>query len=192
MQPAVLTESQTLTGFIDEMLQGIRNAAFGLTDDEARSRPTRSALSIAGLIKHATWVMRMTVPRSEGGGRTAEPGTEAGRAEFFGSFTPTGPETLASLLAEFDDVRQRYLATIAAMDPSAVVTAGPQPWDDQPDAVDATQRMLLVHHVDEFARHAGHADIIREQLDGATAMPLRFAVEGRAGNAYLRPWTREG
>lgn len=191
MHPAALTESETLTGYIDEMLQGIRNAAFGLTDDEARSRPTRSVLSIAGLIKHTTWVMRMTLPRSEGGGRTAEPGTEAGAAEFFDSFTPVEAETLANLLADFDDARERYLVTIRVMDPNAVVTAGPQPWDDQPGAAVATQRMLLAHHIDEFARHAGHADIIREQLDGATAMPLRFAVEGRAGNAYVQPWRRE-
>lgn len=190
MRPAVLTESETLTGYIDEMLQGIRNAAFGLTDEEARSRPTRSALSIAGLLKHATWVMRTIVPSSEGGGRKAEPGTEAGRAEFFGSFNPTETETLEALLAAFDEARERYVATIGSMDPSAQVTVGPQPWDDQPDAMVATQRMLLAHHIDEFARHAGHADIIREQVDGATALPLRLAVEDRPGNAYVQPWTR--
>lgn len=48
--------------------------------------------------------------------------------------------------------------------------------------------MQLAHHIDEFARHAGHADIIREEIDGAKAMELRFAVEGRAGNAFVKPW----
>lgn len=94
MFPAPLTESQTFTGYIDEMLQSIRNSAHGLTDDAARSRPTRSALSVAGLIKHATWVMRQTVPRAEGGGRTTEAGSAEGAAEFYGSFTPTDSEII--------------------------------------------------------------------------------------------------
>jgi hypothetical protein len=51
------------------------------------------------------------------------------------------------------------------------------------------QRFHLVHHIEEFARHAGHADIIREQLDGASAASLLMAVEGRPGNAFIQPWT---
>ena len=54
------------------------------------------------------------------------------------------------------------------------------------------QRFALVHHVEEFARHAGHADIIREQLDGAGAGPLLFASEGLSGNAFVQPWTPPG
>ncbi|MGB6023231.1 MAG: hypothetical protein WBG89_12965 [Ornithinimicrobium sp.] len=40
-----------------------------------------------------------------------------------------------------------------------------------------------------MARHAGHPDITREQLDGATAIELAFAIEGREGNDYVTPWT---
>ncbi|WP_432560566.1 DinB family protein [Granulicoccus sp. GXG6511] len=189
MFPAILTESQTLTGYIDEMLQGIRNSAHGLTDEQARSRPTRSTLSIAGLIKHTTWVMGQTVPRVEGDGQTADPDSADGAAEFYGSFTPTGSETLNGLLTAFDATRERYRAAITAMDPAAEIEVGPQPWDDQPNTEIASQRLLLAHHIDEFARHAGHADIIREQLDGATAMALKFAVEGRPGNAFVQPWS---
>lgn len=192
MFPAVLTESQTFTGYIDEMLQGLRNSAYGLTDAQAKEHPTRSQLSIAGLIKHATWVMRQTLPRIEGGGRTTEPGSAAGAAEFHGSFNPTDAESLADLLATFDATRARYLEVIAGLDPAAEIEVGPKPWDDQPNTEVATQRMLLAHHIDEFARHAGHADIIREQIDGATALPLRLAVEGRAGNAFVQPWTPAG
>jgi uncharacterized protein DUF664 len=45
-----------------------------------------------------------------------------------------------------------------------------------------------MHHVEEFARHAGHADVIREQFDGATAASLLMAVEGREGNDFIQPW----
>lgn len=189
MFPAILSESETFTGSIDEMLQGVRNAAYGLTDDQARSRPTRSQLSIAGLLKHTTWVMRQTIPRTDGGASSTAPDSPEGAQEFLGSFAPTETETLEYLLADFDATRERYLAAIADLDPGAEVEVAPQPWDDQPNAEMATQRLLLAHHIDEFARHAGHADILREQIDGATAMPLRFALEGRAGNHFVQPWT---
>lgn len=189
MFPAILSESETFTGFIDEMLQGVRNAAYGLNEDQARSRPTRSELSIAGLIKHATWVMRQTIPRTDGGTSSTAPDSPEGAQEFLGSFAPTETETLEHLLADFDATRERYLAAIADLDPGAEVEVAPKPWDDQPNPEMAAQRLLLAHHIDEFARHAGHADILREQIDGATAMPLRFALEGRAGNNFVRPWT---
>ena len=54
-----------------------------------------------------------------------------------------------------------------------------------------TRRCLALHAIEEFARHAGHADIVREQLDGAQAGQLALAVEGLEGNDFLRPWRRE-
>jgi hypothetical protein len=51
------------------------------------------------------------------------------------------------------------------------------------------ERFALLHHVEELARHAGHADIIREQIDGADAGSLLMAAEGREGNTFVQPWT---
>lgn len=50
-----------------------------------------------------------------------------------------------------------------------------------------TYRELVLHAVEEFARHAGHADIIREQVAGAQAGQLTMAVEGIAGNDLIQP-----
>lgn len=184
MYPALLTESATLTGYIAEMLDAIRASVHGLTDEQARSRPCRSALSLAGILKHCTWVMHaQIVPR------TTEPGSADGAAAFMGSFIPQDSESLTDLLESFDATRHRYLQAISELDPGAEMTVGPKPWEDQLEPEQATTRMLLAHHIDEFARHAGHADIIREQIDGADAMSLRFAIEGRPGNKYVRPWT---
>ncbi|MDO5681428.1 MAG: DUF664 domain-containing protein [Propionibacteriaceae bacterium] len=183
----LLTESNTFTLYIDDMLQGLRNSTHGLTDDQARSLPTRSRLSIAGLIKHTTWVMRGTV-LEKGAAENAGSSTE-GIGNFFESFTPTTTESLADLLAGFDAARADYLDFISGLDPAGEYTVGPRPWDNRPDPEQANYRVLLAHHIDEFARHAGHADIIREEIDGAQAMPLKFAVEGRAGNEYVQPWT---
>ena len=59
-------------------------------------------------------------------------------------------------------------------------------------STDSVLRFALVRHVEEFARHAGHADIIREQIDGASAPSLLMAVEGRQGNDFVQPWSRGG
>lgn len=191
MFPAILTESETFTGYIDEMLQGIRNAAYGLTDEQARSQPCRSILSISGLIKHAAWAMRQTLPGDEDAGETLDPESADAKASFIDSFRPTEGETIDALLAEFDATRARYLEFIAGLDPAAEITVAPQPWADQLHPEPASLRLRLAHHIDEFARHAGHADIIREQIDGAAAMALRFAVEGRPGNAFITPWSAD-
>lgn len=54
-----------------------------------------------------------------------------------------------------------------------------------------TMRYMTVHHVEEFARHAGHADMIREEIDGAQAAALNAAVEGRPANDFVTPWTAD-
>src|SRR6188508_3233920 len=54
--PPIDDERELLLAYIDHMRQGIRYAAFGLTDDQARLTPTASALSIGGIVKHLTAV----------------------------------------------------------------------------------------------------------------------------------------
>jgi hypothetical protein len=109
-------------------------------------------------------------------------------ARFLGSFALTSDENLDSALAAFDEAVAAYLADVRATDPGASVTAPPAPWDGLLEPTPSVERYALVHHIEEFARHAGHADIIREQLDGADAASLLMAVEGREGNAFVQPW----
>ena len=51
-------ESEALAGFLDQQLSSIRASTHGLTDEQARQTPCRSALSIGGLVKHATYVLQ--------------------------------------------------------------------------------------------------------------------------------------
>jgi hypothetical protein len=61
------------------------------------------------------------------------------------------------------------------------------PWF--PSDVEAwSVRWVLLHLIEEVGRHAGHADIIRESVDGATAMPLMAAAEGWPATPWLQPW----
>jgi hypothetical protein len=184
--PAKYTESEVLVGYLDQQLEAIRAAAFGLTEQQARATPCRSALSIGGLVKHVTHIMSMRETRKAN--PEARP-DEAGFAVFMGSFALDDSETLAGTLEAFDKVRWAYLNDVAAADPGGDVTAPPAPWDGVYEPTASVERFALVHHIEEFARHAGQADIIREQLDGATAAPLLMAVEGREANAFVQPWT---
>ena len=101
---------------------------------------------------------------------------EAGFALFMGSFALAEGETLAGALEAFDSARETYLADVRSADPGAVVLSPPAPWDGIFAPIESVERFALVHHIEEFARHAGHADIIREQLDGADAASLLMAV----------------
>ena len=184
--PGKHTESAALVGHLEQQLVAVRAASYGLTEQQARETPCRSALSIGGLLKHVTYVMQGRERQRANPGAMPD---EAGYALFMASFALGDGETLAATLEAFDAARSAYLADVQAADPGAAMTAPPAPWDGVYGPTDSVQRFELIHHVEEIARHAGHADIIREQLDGATAASLLMAVEGREGNDFGQPWT---
>jgi len=184
--PGKHTESEALVGYLEQQLAAIRAASYGLTEQQARETPCRSALSIGGLVKHVTYVMKRRELQKANPGAIPD---QEGYALFMSSFALGDGETLSGALEAFDGARTAYLADVRATDPGADMTAPPAPWDGIYAPTDSVQRFALVHHVEEFARHAGHADIIREQIDGATAASLLMAVEGREGNDFVQPWT---
>lgn len=185
--PGRYTESETLVGFLDTQLASLRASTHGLTEAQARATPCRSGLSIGGLLKHTTYVLRGSAAVSDDGSTD-----EAGIAAFTDSFTLRDDETLADTLADFDAMRAAYLEQVRAYEPGAEMTAPPAPWDGIDHPTPSVRRFSLVHHVEELARHAGHADVIREEVDGASAPSLLMAVQGREGNAFVQPWARVG
>jgi hypothetical protein len=60
------------------------------------------------------------------------------------------------------------------------------PW--MPTGEGYTVRWVLLHVLEELARHAGHADILREQIDGATMYALMAAAEGWPETPWVKPW----
>jgi uncharacterized damage-inducible protein DinB len=183
-QAIVSTDERTmLLRFIDQQRDGIRNAALGLDDDQARLTPTTSTLSIGGLVKHVAtteqgWI-DLVVGRTSAGGEEAY---EAG-------FALGADETLDGALAALDEVARETERAIASvgLDDEVPVPKG-VPW--YPQDLDAwTVRWVLAHLIEEIARHAGHADIIRESIDGATMYPLLAAAEGWPATPWLQPWT---
>jgi len=60
------------------------------------------------------------------------------------------------------------------------------------DVVAWSVRWVLLHVIEELARHAGHADIIREHLDGGTMHPIMAAAEHWPASPWIKPWTPSG
>lgn len=97
-------------------------------------------------------------------------------------------ETVAATIEDFDRVRAQLRAAVAATDPGARTTAPPAPWHGIFDARPIHARYYLVHLVEECARHAGHADIIREQIDGVAVPALVLTLAGVSTNDFFQPY----
>ena len=96
----------------------------------------------------------------------------------------------ASTLAAYATVARDTEAVVRAIPNLNQVVPVPKgvPWF--PADVEAwTVRWVLLHLIEETARHAGHADILRESIDGATMYALMAAAEGWPATDWLQPWT---
>ena len=184
--PALTDETELLLAYIAQQRDGIRFAAYGLTDEQARLTPTAGSLSIGGLVKHVTTMERSWIDtvlqRDRGAAGEQESDYEQG-------FTLGPDETLADALARLAEAAEETETVVRELGDLDRPVPVPQgvPWF--PDDVDAwSVRWVLLHLIEEIARHAGHADIVREGVDGATAFPLMAAVEGWPATPWMQPW----
>jgi uncharacterized damage-inducible protein DinB len=183
----VTDERDGLLQYLAHQRYVLQLAAYGLTDEQARATPTAGTLSVGGLVKHVArteqgWV-DLIVPRT----RTTS--VEEGYADYVDGFTLRADETLAGVFAYYDEVARETDAVIAGVRDLGQPVPVPKgvPW--YPDDVDAwSVRWVLLHLIEETARHAGHADMVREAVDGATAFPLLAAAEGWPATEWLQPW----
>jgi hypothetical protein len=186
--PAEDDEITTLVAYADQQLAAIRACTLGLTEEQARQRPCRSALSLAGIVKHTGYGLEGALARFP-----AEPAAEPvldgeAFAAYAASFVLTADETVRALLDDFDRSRAAFLVVAAAVDPDGQTLAPPAPWMGVMESRPIRWRYHLGHLVEEFARHAGHADIIREQLDGQAVPALMMTLEGVPANAFFQPY----
>ena len=177
----VADEREGLLAYLAQQRDAIRYAAHGLTDEQARATPTVSSLSVGGLVKHVAAVERGWLDTV-----LQRPGQER---DYEADFRLGPDETLAEVLADYDEVAKATedaVAGIADLGQPVPVPKG-VPWF--PDDVDAwSVRWVLLHLIEEVARHAGHADIVRESIDGATGYALMAAAEGWPATDWLKPW----
>jgi hypothetical protein len=140
----------------------------GLTDEQARQRTTVSELTLGGLIKHVAHTERGWVDFIEHGTAAME-ATEDSWAAQADSFTLREDETLAGVIAEYAEVAKRTDALVESLPSLDVAHPLPEaPWF--PAGAVRSARRVFVHIVGETAQHAGHADILREAVDGQKTM----------------------
>jgi uncharacterized damage-inducible protein DinB len=194
--PPVTSEREALHAFLRQQHDGIRNAAYGLTDEQAHAVPSRSGITIAGLVKHVTHTERMWLERARAGagGLPADERPLGERTAEYGADWDATHDTLADLLTAFDV--QAAATQAAALDEALpldepVPVPRDSPWFRQ-DIGAWSVRWVLFHILEEASRHAGHADIVREHLDGATMYELLAAVEGWPETPWLKPWRPAG
>ena len=184
--PPIADEREGLLAYLAQQRDALRLTAFGLTDEQARATPTASALSVGGLIKHVTAMERSwvdTITQQE------LPPVEDAQAKYGDDFVLRPDETLAEVLADAARSAAETEVVMAGIDDLGQPVPVPKgvPWF--PDDVDAwSVRWVLLHLIEEIARHAGHADIVREAIDGATCYPLMAAAEGWPATPWMQPW----
>lgn len=146
----------------------LRQTLDGVTDEQAAATPTVSALCLGGIVKHVTATEQQWVSFIVDGPEVMAMTPES-YAAHAATFRMEPDDTVAGLLAAYEaaarrtDEVARSLPTLDAAQPLP-----PAPWFE-PGASWSARRVLM-HIIAETAQHAGHADIIRESIDGAKTM----------------------
>jgi hypothetical protein len=155
---AVATERETLEGFLEYHRRVLPGKLRGLSEEDARRRLVPSLTTMLGLVSHAAAVERNWFQHYLGGTPREE---IAGNARGDAPSWDVGPDnTIAGVMAEFESACaiSRQIAAGFALDQTV-------PRDELGQV---SLRWIYVHIIREHARHIGHADILREQIDGAT------------------------
>lgn len=167
----------TLTGEQADILQTLgkhraflRFAARDLTDEQAAERTTASELCVGGIIKHVTEVERQWARFIvEGPSVMGRWDDQANMQDYLDGFRMLPGETLAGLLSEYEKTASTTDELVASQrDLDATQPLPEAPWYEK--GASWTARRVLLHVIAETSQHAGHADIIREAIDGAKTM----------------------
>ncbi|MFC3455697.1 DinB family protein [Amycolatopsis speibonae] len=137
-------EKDVLAGFLDYLRAAVVAKAEGVPEDRARAPGVPSGTNLLGLVKHLIQVERHWLLGHE-------------VRDWKATFRPATEDTVASILAAYRETTAETNAEIASWDDLAA--RGPHR---------GSRRWTLTHLIEETARHAGHADILRELIDGAT------------------------
>lgn len=143
-------EKETLVQFLDYLRRAMLSNLEGAPEWQVRTAGVPSGTSVLGLVKHVTYVERFYFLGED-------------VSDWSETFRPTPQDTIASVSKGYRQAVSQANAIIAACEDleqpaprSARVNSAP------------SMRWILVHMIEETGRHAGHADILREQMDGAT------------------------
>ena len=162
------TERDDLLETLRERRQFLRTTLEGVRDEQAATRTTVSELCLGGLVKHVAdteeaWAAFIT------GGAAAMDATAASQGDWQTRFQMGTDDTVASLLAHYAEVAARtddLILQLPDLDESHPLPEAP--WF--PRGKRWSARRVVLHLIGETAQHSGHADILREAIDGAKTM----------------------
>ncbi|WP_024800960.1 DUF664 domain-containing protein [Nocardia sp. BMG51109] len=155
-------ERETLIEMLTNQRELFRITLRGIDDDQARQRTTVSELTLGGLLHHLVHIEQhwtaVIVERDEN--------AKIDVSQLDSEYKLVAEKTIEGLLKEWDAVADSTAQLIREVDSLDVSIPTPTaPW--APERVWWTVRFTLLHILREIAHHSGHADIIREALDGA-------------------------
>ena len=166
--PLAGTEAEILLGFLDFLRDTLRVKTDGLDAQQLDRRLAPSTMTLGGLLKHLAWVEDWWFGQVFSGRPPAEPWAsvdwKADPDWEWHSAAGASPEELRGvfddLVAASDRILAEALKSADGLDAQA----------DRPSRRDPQRkislRWIVVHMIEEYARHVGHADLIRESIDG--------------------------
>jgi uncharacterized damage-inducible protein DinB len=158
--PFELADRPILEAFLDWHRATVHHKVAGLSDEDAWRRLVPSLTTPAGIVKHLGYVEQSWFRRTLAGEQGLHVPYGEDRPD--GDFERDDGDTLAALLARYDEQCERSREIAAAMELDQVGAALHR--SGRP----VTLRWVLVHLIEETARHNGHLDVLRELIDGAT------------------------
>ncbi|MBO2464330.1 DinB family protein [Actinomadura violacea] len=144
-------EKEVLAGFLDYLRDAVAAKAEGVPDAQGRAPGVPSGTNLLGLVKHLTHVERCWLLGHD-------------IADWPATFHLTPDDTAETVLAAYRAVTAEANERIASWDD--LEEPGPRPV--KPGGRAPSRRWTLTHLIEETARHAGHADILRELIDNTT------------------------
>lgn len=153
-------ERRLLTGLLDWYREGVAAKVGGLRDEQARRRLVGSPTTVIGVVKHLALVEDSWFAHRFAGGTEPEPWASAPfDVDPDWEFHSALDDRLADVLALYGAACERSRAVCADAELDDRSRGEERPF---------TLRFVLVHLIEETARHLGHLDILRELTDGAT------------------------
>lgn len=157
-------EVETLLAFLDHQRATLAWKCDGLDDEQLRTRLHPTAMTLAGLLKHLARVEDNWFSEVVGEAEPLQPWAALPwAAEWEDCLADSGQE-LRQLWDQRVEASRRVVADRLAAGPAALDATHPA-WGGQGRP---SLRWVLVHMVEEYARHNGHADLLRQSIDGQT------------------------
>ena len=154
-------ERETLRAYLDFHRETLAKKCAGLSDDDLRRRTTPSSLSLLSLVRHMAEVERAWFRRVLDGEDV--PLVWSPEGDFQVAYDAAGADVAEAFAAWEAEIAhgRRIEAAAESLDVVGV---------DRRSGTEYSLRRILIHLVQEYARHNGHADLIREGIDGATGV----------------------